>query len=575
MTVIATAGHVDHGKSSLVRALTGTDPDRFAEEKRRGLTIDLGFAWTTLPSGAEVAFVDVPGHVRFLKNMLAGVGAVDACLFVVAATEGWKPQSEEHLRILEVLGVHHGIVALTKVDLLDPTAVEAAELDVASHVSGTFLAGAPVVGVGVPSTGPTIGLDGLRQALDTLVASTPPAPDRHRPRLWVDRVFTARGSGMVVTGTLTGGWFSRGDDVAVGSSQRRGRIRAIQTLGAPVGEIGPGHRVALNLTGIDRDAVVRGDAVVRPGRWRPTTRFDASLHVLAALDHDVSRRGAYTLHVGSGEVPVRLRVLGGERIAAGASGLVRLHVPDPLPLLPGDRYVLRESGRDETIGGGEVLDIAPVLSASRARPDRSVDRVIAERGWIDADELEALTGERRPPTLGRWIAAPGVVEATVKDLGARIEAAEPNGVDVSQLDERSRLALELLPDVTVAAGRARRAGGEDPLAHHPFLAALEAGGVTPPPPDAVDRGALREMVRRGWIVERDGLYFAPSAVDHAARTLARLLADHPEGVTIATVREALGVTRKHGVPLLAELDARGITRRRGDVRIAGPRLPAV
>src|SRR5262249_12244375 len=331
--------------------------------------------------------------------MLAGVGAVDACLFVVAATEGWKPQSEEHLRILEVLGVHHGIVALTKVDLLDPATVEVAEFDVASHVSGTFLEGAPVVGVGVPTTGPTVGRPALRQALAALVAAPPPAPAGGRPRLWVDRVFTARGSGTVVTGTLTGGWFRSGDEVAVGSGPRRARIRAIQTLGAPVGEIGPGHRVALNLTGIDRDAVVRGDAVVRPGRWRPPARLDASLGVLGAVDHDVSRRGAYTLHVGSGEVPVRLRVLGGEHIAAGTSGLVRLHMPEHLPLLPGDRYVLRESGRDETVGGGEVLDIAPVLPASRAHPDRSVDRVIAERGWIDADELQALTGGPPPATL--------------------------------------------------------------------------------------------------------------------------------------------------------------------------------
>jgi selenocysteine-specific elongation factor len=573
MTVVATAGHVDHGKSSLVRALTGTDPDRFEEEKRRGLTIDLGFAWTTLPSGAAVAFVDVPGHVRFLKNMLAGVGAVDACVFVVAASEGWKPQSEEHLRILEVLGVRHGLVALTKVDVLDTTSVEAAELDVVGHVAGTFLEGAPVVRTGVPESGSPLGLDGLRQALDDLLAAAPPAPDRGRPRLWVDRVFTARGAGTVVTGTLTGGSFAAADAVSVGPFERRARIRGIQTFGAPVDHIGPGHRVALNLTGINRGEVTRGDAVVAPGRWRPTSRFDASLQVLGSLDHVVSRRGAYALHLGSGELPVRLRVLAGERIAAGAEGLVRLHLPASLPLLPGDRYVLRESGRDETIGGGEVLDVDPIVPASRARPDRSVDRVIAERGWIDVDELEARTGERRSPSLGRWVAAPGAVQAAVKDLHVAVETAGPAGLDVSRLDERVRLALDLVPGVTVVAGRARLAG-TDPLAGHPYLAALEAGGVTPPPPEGVDRGELREMVRRGWVVERDGLYFAPSAIDHAARTIARLLATNPAGVSIATVRDALGVTRKYGVPLLAELDARGITRRRGDLRIAGPRLPA-
>ena len=573
MAVIATAGHVDHGKSSLVRALTGTDPDRFEEEKRRGLTIDLGFAWTVLPSGAEVAFVDVPGHVRFLKNMLAGVGAVDACLFVVAATEGWKPQSEEHLRILEVLGVRHGIVALTKVDVLDTTSIDAAELDVTTHVEGTFLTGAPVLRVAAPEAGTTIGLDALRDALDDLLVTAPAPVDRGRPRLWVDRVFTARGAGTVVTGTLAGGALAVGDAVVVGPAVRPARIRALQSLGRATPQIGPSNRVALNLSGIDRADVTRGDAVVTPGRWRPTSGFDASLHVLAAIDHAVSRRGAYALHLGSGEQPVRLRVLGDERIAPGETGLVRLHLSTPLPLLPGDRFVLRESGRDETVGGGEVLDVAPVRPASRARPDRSIDRVIAERGWIDADELEALTGERRPPTLGRWVVGPGLLGARTAELRKEVDAAGAAGLDVARLTERDRLVLDLVDGIVVAGGRARMAGTADPLATHPFLARLEAGGAAPPGPEGVDRGELREMVRRGLVVERDGVFFAPSAIDEAARTVARLLADQPDGISIAAVREALGITRKHAVPLLAELDGRGITRRRGDLRIAGPRLP--
>ena len=573
MAVIATAGHVDHGKSSLVRALTGTDPDRFEEEKRRGLTIDLGFAWTVLPSGAEVAFVDVPGHVRFLKNMLAGVGAVDACLFVVAATEGWKPQSEEHLRILEVLGVRHGIVALTKVDVLDTTSIDAAELDVTTHVEGTFLTGAPVLRVAAPEAGTTIGLDALRDALDDLLVTAPAPVDRGRPRLWVDRVFTARGAGTVVTGTLAGGALAVGDAVVVGPAVRPARIRALQSLGRATPQIGPSNRVALNLSGIDRADVTRGDAVVTPGRWRPTSGFDASLHVLAAIDHAVSRRGAYALHLGSGEQPVRLRVLGDERIAPGETGLVRLHLSTPLPLLPGDRFVVRESGRDETVGGGEVLDVAPVRPASRARPDRSIDRVIAERGWIDADELEALTGERRPPTLGRWVVGPGLLGARTAELRKEVDAAGAAGLDVARLTERDRLVLDLVDGIVVAGGRARMAGTADPLATHPFLARLEAGGAAPPGPEGVDRGELREMVRRGLVVERDGVFFAPSAIDIAARTVARLLADQPDGISIAAVREALGITRKHAVPLLAELDGRGITRRRGDLRIAGPRLP--
>jgi selenocysteine-specific elongation factor len=568
--VVATAGHVDHGKSALVLALTGTDPDRFAEEKRRGLTIDLGFATTTLPSGAAISFVDVPGHVRFLKNMLAGVGGIDACLFVVAATESWKPQSEEHLRILELLGVAHGVVALTKVDLVDDEHAALAELEVADRVAGTFLDGAEVVRVAAPSGQ---GLDALRAALDVLVATTPAATDRDRPRLWIDRAFAAKGAGVVVTGTLTGGPLATGDAVVVGAAARPARVRGIQTHGQAVERIGPGHRVALNLNGLEHGQTARGDAVVRPGEWRPTTRFDATLHVLSTLDHEVSRRGAYLAYLGSGEHPARVRVLGADRIAPGGIAPVRLHLTTPVPLLPGDRYVLRESGRDETIGGGEVLDVAPVLPASRARPDRSVDRVVAERGWVDVDELEALTGDRRPPELGRWVGAPGAVGALVDSVAAQVAAAGPLGLDVAGLDERSRLALALAPGLVIDAGRARVAAAGDTLAEHPFLVALAAGGCAPPPPDGVDRAELRELVRRGLVVECDGLFFAPSAIDAAAGVAARLLARDPAGFTVGAFRDEVGATRKHAVPLLAELDRRGVTRRRGDLRIAGPRLP--
>src|SRR6056297_4316247 len=232
MTVVATAGHVDHGKSSLVRALTGTDPDRFDEEKRRGLTNDLGFAHTTLPSGAELSFIDVPGHVRFLRNMLAGVGGVSACMFVVAATEGWKPQSEEHLRILELLGIDAGIIALTKADLVDDDLLELATMDVADHVAGTFLADAPVLPVSAISV---LGIDDLRNELDALVERTAGARDHGRPRLWIERVFAAKGSGTVVTGTLAGGRL--GVDQTVAVHDRDMRVRALQTAGRSVDEI--------------------------------------------------------------------------------------------------------------------------------------------------------------------------------------------------------------------------------------------------------------------------------------------------------------------------------------------------
>ena len=369
MRVVATAGHVDHGKSSLVQALTGTDPDRWAEEKRRGLTIDLGFAHCTLPpadgrAGEDISFVDVPGHVRFLRNMLAGVGGVDACLFVVAATEGWKPQSEEHLRILELLGLRHGVVALTKADLVDDEWRALQEMDVRDRLAGTFLADAPIVPASVTAAG---GIAAVQAALGALVRDTPAAIDRNRPRLWVDRVFAARGSGTVVTGTLTGGSLSVDQQVHAG--RRPVRVRGIQSHGERHERIGPGHRVALNLAGVEHTALQRGDAVVDPAQWRPTQRFDASLTVLAALDHVVSRRGAYLAYIGSGEFPVRVRVLGADSIRPGGRGLVRLHAAQPLPLVRGDRFVLRETGRDETVGGGEVLDADQILFAIGRTPN--------------------------------------------------------------------------------------------------------------------------------------------------------------------------------------------------------------
>jgi selenocysteine-specific elongation factor len=571
--VIATAGHVDHGKSSVVRALTGTDPDRWEEERRRGLTIDLGFAHTTVADDdgiEEISFVDVPGHVRFLRNMLAGVGGVDACLFVVAATEGWKPQSEEHLRILELVGVRNGIVALTKVDLLDDAElVELATLELIEHLGGTFLEAAPVVPVAATSGD---GFDRLRAELAALARRTPASLDRQRPRLWIDRAFAARGSGTVVTGTLTDGTLHTDQAVVVEPDGRPARIRAIQSLGQQVDWIGPGNRVALNLVGVSHDQVPRGDVVVTPGRWHATSMVDATLSVLATLDHDVSRRGAYLAYVGSGEHAVRLRVIGADSLRPGGAGVVRLHLPRALPLLPGDRYVLRESGRDETVGGGEVLDVAPVRPASRARPDRDVDRVVAERGWMTADDFERLTGVRRAPTIGRWVVSAAALEATADAIRQRIAEAGPLGVELAGLDEHQRAVVDTLDDLVVEGARVRGAGAADPLVDHPVLERLAAGGLAPDPPVGVPPAELRVLAQRGLLVELDGLWFSAGAVSAAAELVGKLLAEHPDGFTVSTFREAAGITRKHAVPLLAELDARGITRRRGDLRIAGPRL---
>jgi len=578
--VVATAGHVDHGKSTLVAALTGTDPDRWAEEKERGLTIDLGFAHTTLDSGRQVSFVDVPGHVHFIANMLAGVGAVDACVLIVAATEGWKPQSEEHLRILDLLGIGHGLAVITKSGPAGPERTAEVAADVAHRMAATALASAPVVAVD-SLTGQ--GLSELRATLDHLLADTPTALDEGRPRLWVDRCFAIRGAGTVVTGTLAGGSLAVGDTVVTrgptaGDGTRPVRIRGIQVHDRPRERVGPGNRVALNLAGVEHRSLRRGDAVVRDGQWHVTRRLDASLQVLAALDHPVSRRGAYSLHLGSGQHTARLRILGPVALEPGTDGLVRIHLPAALPLLPGDRYVLREHGRSETVGGGEILDVDPVRPAAWARPDRSVERVIHERQWIEADQLTRLTGVVRPAEVGHWVVDPAARQAETAKLRSALDSAGPLGLDVASLDPRRRALLATLDGIRVSSGFATPAGAPAPGVDldHPWLRALRDEPWAPPGPEAMgaNRAFVRAALRHGEVVDADGVFFATSAIEAASRLVAGLLAERPGGVTVAEVRDALGSSRRFVLALLGHLDATGVTRRREDVRIGGPRLPA-
>jgi selenocysteine-specific elongation factor len=342
----------------------------------------------------------------------------------------------------------------------------------------------------------------------------------------------------------------------------------------------PGRRVAVNLSGLADERPYRGDALVRPEQWFLSRKLDCSLAVLAALDHDVSRRGAYQAYVGSGEHPVGVRVLGAQALSPGGTGNVRLHLPVPLPLLPGDRYVLRESGRSETVGGGEILDVDPVMPAAKAAPSRSVARVVAERGWVDSDTLELLTGERRPPNLaGRWVVDPAALAEATTSVGAAVAGAGPMGLDLATLDDRERAVAATLEGVVIQDGRARAASSGDTdeaLAGHPFLAELRASPFSPPDPQGrIERVELRALVRMGLVVERDGCCFAAEAVDEAARAVADLLRAHPDGVTVAIIRDRLGTTRKFILPLLAHLDANGVTRRRGDLRVAGPRVPTL
>ena len=569
MRIIATAGHVDHGKSTLIRRLTGINPDRWIEEQERGLTIDLGFAHMQLPSGDSIAFIDVPGHTKFIGNMLAGVGGINACILVVDGHEGWKPQTEEHLRIMQLVGVRHGIIALTKIDLCDADDRELASMDIADHVAGTFLQDAPIVPMSA-TTGE--GLDEFIATLDVLAKQSAPSSNHLRPRLFIDRVFAAKGSGTVVTGTLTDGSFAVGDNVLISPSGREAKIRGIQTLGHAVETIEPGHRVALNLSGIEHSDITRGDVVIKENNWHLSDRVDASLQVLASLSHVVSRRGAFTVHIGSDEIPARVRVLGPESIAPGHDGLVRLHLSRSVPLLPGDRYVLRESGRSETVGGGEILDVAPKLPASRAQPTRSIERVINEHGWITADSLTLLTGEKQDAQFGEWIVASEVLASTIAIIESLITKAGDSGIDLLSLDERQRLVVATLPQVSIVHGRVTLVGVHDPLLDHPIIEQLKSDSCAPRSPTGITPPELRRLAKAGLLFEREGEWFHVSALETARAIAAKLLQANPDGFTMSQFREALGVTRKHAVPLAGELDARAMTRRRGDVRIAGPKL---
>ncbi|MCB1026739.1 MAG: selenocysteine-specific translation elongation factor [Microthrixaceae bacterium] len=579
MTVLGTAGHVDHGKSTLVRALTGIDPDTLAAEKERGLTIDLGFAVAALPSGRRVHLVDVPGHVRFLKNMLAGAGAVSGVVFVVDAMEGPRAQSTEHLQLLDLLGVHDGVVVITKADLVSGERLDDAVLETLMFLDGSPLAEAdPIVVDSVTGRG----MDRLRTGLDALVDRVGRPPAEGRARLWIDRAFTAAGAGTVVAGTLAGAALEVGDTIELQPGGASARIRELHTDHTPVRRAEPGNRYAMALGGVDRDDVGRGVAVLTPDDWWPTSRVDASFRVLPTLDHALSRRGAHVLHLGSGEWPVRVRVLGADALDPGDEGHVRLHLPSPLPLAPGDRFVLRESGRGETVGGGTVLEVDPRARAATARPSIDPDRVIADRGWVRAEDFRRLTGLARRAELGEWLVDPSVREVAVDELEARVHQAGSVGLALAELDERDRALAEFVarspsgPDdgapFELRDGRLVPPGA---VVDHPWLEAVAEGGFDPPPPDGVDPAALRVWVSEGRLVKVGEAWWSADAVVEAARRVATLLEANPDGITVAQVRDGLHSSRKPTLAVLGLFDSSGVTRRRGDVRIGGNRLSAV
>jgi selenocysteine-specific elongation factor len=630
--VVATAGHVDHGKSMLVRTLTGMEPDRWEAERRRGMTIDLGFAWMTLPSGDQLAFVDVPGHERFITNMLAGAGPAPAVLFVVAADEGWMPQSAEHLAAIDALGVHHGLLVVTRADLADP---EPALRQATRKIAATSLGGLEAVAVSA-LTGQ--GFPELTAALDRLVARLP-TPDLGRPvRLWLDRVFAIKGSGTVVTGTLQAGTVRTGDELTVTPALRTLRVRGLHSLGAPAAQVSGVARVALNLRGISTRELGRGMALIQAGRWTVASVIDVRLTHLPAGRQLAGRMrlpSRLTLHIGAAHTVAAVRMLGGRA--------ARLSLDHPLPLHVGDRVLLRDPGAaaDRATGrpvfGATVLDVSPprlrgngaAAAAERelaSWPEPPAARDLLRRhGLLRASAASAMgLRDLPPPVTGEWLADPAQWQRLRQRLAAVVAAhaaRDPLAAGLPLEAARAELGLpdrglvEALaawrPDdggkqdggggqdgggelVIAGGGYLRRAGGGERARHvdagralapeqHPAdlparvadaVRAVLAGLVDAPfrAPDAERMRELGLDARAAAAAERAGLLLRlPGNVvlaPDAAGRAAGILAGLPQPFTAAEARQALQTSRRVVIPLLEWLDRHGVTRRLPDDRRA-------
>jgi selenocysteine-specific elongation factor len=603
MYVVATAGHVDHGKSTLVRMLTGMEPDRWAEERRRGLTIDLGFAWTELsvlsePSGrAQLAFVDVPGHERFVSHMLAGVGPVPAAMVVVAADQGWQPQSTEHLAALDAVGVRHGLLVVTRSDLADPAPARTEALE---RLAGSSLGTVPAV---VVSGRTGAGLAELRRELGALCAGLPEPELAADVRLWVDRSFSIRGAGTVVTGTLPAGSVRTGDELlAVGpglpGEGRLVRVRGLQALGREESEVPAVARVAVNLRGVERSEVGRGTALLSVGRWLTSEVVDVSLRYDSREGAALEPKGSLVLHVGSAAVPARVRRLG--------PTTARLTLGRPLPLRTGDRGLLRDPGRRQLVGI-VVLDVRPpALRRRGAARDRGDDlaevaeaatperrrALMAEthlrtRGAVHGSELRAMG--LPPPGAGArrdhgWYVDPGHWAQVVQDAVAHVstwarEHPVAAGMPADALRQRLDLPTEIVDGALRAAGLAIRDGlvqarGADRSGLPPALdeavrmvekdlaaAPFAAPGSRRLADLGLGARELAAAVRSGRLLKiADGIVLLPDAIDRACQVLACL----PQPFTLSQARIALATTRRVAVPLLELLDQRGLTERLPD-----------
>jgi selenocysteine-specific elongation factor len=615
--VIGTAGHIDHGKSALVRALTGTDPDRLKEEKERGITIDLGFAHTRI-GGDDIAFVDVPGHERFVKNMLAGVGGIDAVMLVVAADESVMPQTREHFAICRLLGVGAAVIALTKADLADADTIELATMEIRELVAGSPLSAASIVPV---SSKTGAGLDDLRRALASLTERLPGrTSDALPPRLPIDRVFSMRGFGTVVTGTLTSGTLHVDDDLVLLPSGRRVKVRGLQVHGVTRDDASAGRRVAVNLGGVDRADVERGETLTVPGAYEVTRRFDAKIELLPDAP-PLKHGGRVRFHHGTTEL------LG--RVALGPDRYTRIRLEAPAVLTRGDRFVLRSYSPPMTIGGGLVLDPiparTPLRTAAAAERFASLDsgdpaaaaaflrergaagltfEALASRIGMNRARVEAVASELAASGQARVIGDAIFDAAVIAGLERRLlevvaahHASQPLSEGIPRQEARERVFARAAPGVfdavVDALARGGRIGGREQLAvpgatvslspeearaRDALAAAYLKAQLAPPDLNAAASAAgiaptvaervARLLVRQKTLVKLESLYFHAEALARLRTDIAAMKEKQAAPrVDVAAFKERFGLSRKYAIPLLEWLDRERVTRRVGEARV--------
>ncbi len=619
VVVIGTAGHVDHGKSALVKALTGTDPDRLAAERERGMTIDLGFAWCHLPNGWLASFVDVPGHEDFIHHMVAGATAVDAALLVIAADEGPMPQTLEHLQILDLVGIRHGVVALTKIDLVEADWLALVRHDVRRLLAGTALADAPLAEV---SSVTGEGLSQLLAALQDVVAETPPAPDRGRPRLPIDRVFTLTGFGTIVTGTLRDGTLEVGEPLTILPSGLRTRARNLHTYGQPTDRALPGARTAINLANVEVSQVKRGDVLTAEAGYPVSQRLDVELRILPSA-RPVRHDAVVAFFHGSAHAAARVRVIGGAAIGAGETGYAQLVLAQPAVVASGDRFVIRQFSPSATLGGGRVLDPSAPRCWRRLRPDtrqrfeelasRSAERVLWHHldlrqpcRLASLDETQTGLSPVERDSAAAALAAAGrarrlgddwVTDRGWNDLRRRAESAlnqfhsrHPlrQGPNAEELRQRLGLESEAFAHFLATAtseGWLVKAGRQVALPRHRVqlrpdqeaaaAAVLHAFRRMPfAPPSAKDArrelGAelLVALIERGDLVEvSDEVLFDRQAYEEMRQAVLEVIGAAGR-ITIADLRDRFDTSRRYAQALLEHLDRLHVTRREGDAHVA-------